>query len=223
MAPVESALLAAGRASGRPARYAQLATAAAPEGPASLDRWRALGERQAARLDAEQVWVPVTDRASADDPANAALVEDAGLVYLSGGNPAYLAETLRGTRVWAAITAAWESGAALAGCSAGAMAMSDWVPHVRPRLSGPLHVDGLGLLPHVRVIPHFDVMLGRVPDLLTRYLVHVRDGISLLGIDEDTAVVGGPTTWRVEGRGSAWQLGHGTRVEHPAGSALTTP
>lgn len=215
---VEAGLLA-----GRPPVYAQLATAAAPEGEASLRRWRDLGAEAAQQLGAEPVWVPVTDRASAEDPANAALVAGAGLVYLSGGNPAYLADTLRGTATWAAIRAAWEGGAALAGCSAGAMAMSDWVPHVRLRLTGPRHTDGLGLLPHIRVIPHFDVMLGRVPDLLTRYLIHLPDGVSLVGIDEDTAMVGGPYEWTVHGRGSAWLLGHGRRTEHPTGSTVITP
>ncbi|MEZ5116009.1 MAG: Type 1 glutamine amidotransferase-like domain-containing protein [Candidatus Nanopelagicales bacterium] len=215
--------LEAGLIAGRPPRYVQLATAAAPEGPASLGRWRDLGAAQAERIGVEQVWVPVTDRASADDPDNAALVAGAGLVYLSGGNPAYLAETLAGTAVWEAIVTAWQAGAALAGCSAGAMAMSTWVPHIRPRLSGPAHVDGLGLLPHVRVIPHFDRMLGRVPDLLTRYLLHAPDGVAIVGVDEDTALVGGPHEWTVRGRSSAWLLGHGRREEYPAGSTVTIP
>ena len=30
-----------------------------------------------------------------------------GLIYLSGGNPRFLARTLRGTRVWDAVEAAW--------------------------------------------------------------------------------------------------------------------
>lgn len=218
MLDVERSLLA-----GRPPRYVQLATAAAPEGPESLGRWRRLGAEQADRLGVEPVWVPVTDRASADDPANAALVEGAGLVYLSGGNPAYLADTLRGTRVWTAIHAAWQAGAALAGCSAGAMAMTSWVPHLRPRRGDSDHVDGLALLPQLRVIPHFDRMLGWVPDIVTRYLVHAPDGHVLLGIDEDTALVGGPTRWEVVGRQSVWELGHGRRTEHRAGAALTTP
>ena len=71
-----------------------------------------------------QVVVPVVDRISADDPELAGLVAGAGLVYLSGGNPPFLASTLRGTRVWAAIEDAWRAGAALAGCSAGAMALT---------------------------------------------------------------------------------------------------
>ena len=83
------------------------------------------------------------------------------MIYLSGGNPAYLADTLRGTAVWDAIVAAWRGGAALAGCSAGAMALTSWVPSLRhPRTGGTV---GLGLLPRLRVIPHFDAFTAQYP------------------------------------------------------------
>ena len=39
--------------------------------------------------------------------ANSARVAGAGLVYLSGGNPLYLTETLRDSAVWHAIVEAW--------------------------------------------------------------------------------------------------------------------
>lgn len=213
MLGVEAALL-----EGRPPRYVQLATAAGREGPTSWEHWRTLGAEQCERLGVEQVWLPVYTRADAEDPAMAAAVEGAGLIYLSGGDPAYLAETLRGTAVWRAIAAAWESGSSLAGCSAGAMALTSWVP--RLRLPGQDAVDGLGLLPELRVIPHFDRMLGWVPDLLTRYLLHAPEGVQVLGIDEETALVGGAGRWQVQGRQQVWELGHGHRQGHPAGTWL---
>lgn len=114
MADVEAGLLA-----GRPRRYVQLATAAVPDGSAVVERWHKLGVEQAQRIGAEAVVVPVKDRRDADDLALAARIGGAGLIYLSGGHPAYLADTLRDTAVWAAIVDAWRSGAALAGCSAG--------------------------------------------------------------------------------------------------------
>src|SRR5580658_4266686 len=126
MAGVEEMLLA-----GRPARYVQIPTAAAPEGEQSLRRWLDLGAAQAERLGVEQVPVVARDRDEADSPDLAALVEGAGLVYLSGGNPGFLARTLRGSRLWSAVAAAWQDGAALAGCSAGAMALTSWVPSIR--------------------------------------------------------------------------------------------
>ena len=216
MADIEGALIA-----GRAPRYVQLATAAAPEGDESLARWHRLGREQAERLGVEQVIVDVRDRADADDPAHAAAIEGAGLVYLSGGNPAYLAETLRDTAVWRAIVDAHAGGAALAGCSAGAMALSDWAPRMREL--NAVEPTGLGLVPHVRVIPHFDRMLSWVPDVLRNALLRLPEGSTLLGIDEDTALVGGPHEWTVQGRQSVWVLGHGHRQEHPSGSTLTTP
>ncbi len=215
MTAVEGLLLA-----GQPPRYVQLATAAAPEGDASLARWYALGRQQADRLGVEQVVVDVRDRAGADDPELAALVAGAGLIYLSGGNPTYVAQTLRDTSVWAAIRGAWEGGASLAGCSAGAMCLTGWVPSMR---NLGAHADpGLGLLPHLRVIPHFDRMLSWVPDILTRALLRTPDGVTVLGIDEDTALVGGPDEWTVHGRQSVWVLGEGSRQEHVPGSRLVT-
>ena len=209
---------------GRSARYVQIPTAAAPEGEQSLRRWLDLGAEQAERLGVEQIPVVVRDRAEADSPDLAALVDGAGLIYLSGGNPSYLAHTLRGTRVWAAILAAWESGSALAGCSAGAIALTGWVPAMRALHREP--DPGLGLLPHLRVLPHFDRMLGWVPDLLTRAVLHPPAGTTVIGIDEDTAIVdltGAGHTWQVHGRQQAWTLGDGPRHGYPAGTTLTTP
>jgi cyanophycinase len=219
MASVEGMLL-----EGRPRRYVQLPTAAAPEGERSLKYWLDLGAAQAERLGVEQVPVVVRDRAEADSAELASLVDGAGLIYLSGGSPGFLAQTLRGSRVWEAIRAAWEAGAALAGCSAGAIALTGWVPSMRS-----LHRDpdpGLGLLPHLRVLPHFDKMLGWVPDLLTRAVLHPPEGTTVLGIDEDTALVdlsGGGHSWSVYGRQQVWTLGDGRRQGHAAGATLTTP
>lgn len=216
MAGVEGGLLA-----GRAPRYVQMPTAAAPEGEASLDRWVALGRAQAERLGVEAVPVVVRDRAQADDPELAALVEGAGLVYLSGGSPAYCAATLRGTLVWAAAERAWRDGAALAGCSAGAMALTSWVPDLRH--PGRAADPGLGVVPRVRVIPHFDRFLGWVPDLLTRYLARVPEGVAVVGVDEDTAVVWDGAAWTVAGRQSAWLLSRDGREGHPAGSTVPLP
>lgn len=206
---------------GRPPRYVQIPTAAAAEGADRLAYWVDLGRKQAERLGVEAVPLVVTDRAQADDPAIAAQVAGAGLIYLSGGNPVLLADTLRDTALWRAIVAAWEQGAALAGCSAGAMVMADHVPDLRhpTRDSRP----GLGLLPGLRVIPHFDRMLGWIPDLLTRPFLRTTAGVMLVGVDEETALVGGPDVFTVRGSQSAWILGEGRRQRVAAGETLRLP
>ena len=219
MAGVEGLLLA-----GRAPRYVQIPTAAAPEGEQSLRRWLDLGAAQADRLRVEQIPVVARDHDEADAPELAALVDGAGLIYLSGGNPAFLAPSLRGTRLWDAVVAAWQSGAALAGCSAGAMALTGWVPRMRTLDREP--DPGLGIVPHLRVLPHFDKMLGWVPDLLTRAVLRPPAGTTVLGIDEETAIVdmtGGGHSWQVHGRQQAWVLGDGPRRGFAAGSTLTTP
>jgi cyanophycinase len=156
MAGVEGALI-----EGRPPRFVQIPTAAAPEGPQRLRYWLDLGAAQAERLGVEPVPVLVLDRDEAGSEDLAALIHGAGLIYLSGGNPQFLARTLRGTRVWAAVEAAWRSGAALAGCSAGAIALTDWVPAVRSAARAP--EPGLGVLPWLRVLPHFDRIRSWAP------------------------------------------------------------
>jgi cyanophycinase len=221
MAGVEGLLLR-----GRAPRYVQIPTAAAPEGERSLRRWLDLGAAQAERLGVEQVPVVVRDRDDADAQDLAALVDGAGLVYLSGGNPAYLARTLRGTRVWAAVVAAWQSGSALAGCSAGAIALTGWVPSLRAPDRDP--DQGLGVLPGIRVLPHFDRMPHWAPDLLARAvaLPAASAGATTVGVDEDTAMVdltGAGHSWQVHGRQQVWVLGDGQRRGYPAGATVMTP
>ena len=222
---VEGALLA-----GRPPRYVQLATAAAPEGAAVLRRWHDLGARAAERLGVEQVVVPVGDRDGAHDPANAALVAGAGLVYLSGGDPTYLTETLRGTPVWTAILATWRDGASLAGCSAGAMALGASVPRIR--MPGRQALPGLGVVPGIEVLPHFDAFTRRMPDLVVRRLAGAPPGVRIVGVDEETALVAGldgwdgepagaGAVWQVRGRGSAWLIDRGGRREVASGTGTT--
>jgi Cyanophycinase and related exopeptidases len=213
MLEVEAGLLA-----GRPPRYVQIPTAASAEGPERLNYWVDLGRAQAERLGVEAVPLVVRTREEAADPAIVAQVAGAGLIYLSGGSPALLARVLRDTPLWRAIVAEWQAGAALAGCSAGAMAMAAHVPELRqPDRPGE---PGLGLLPHIRVLPHFDRMPDWVPGVLDHPYYRTHDAY-VVGIDEDTALVGGPETFTVAGRQSVWLLRDGRRQEVKVGEQLT--
>lgn len=201
---------------GRAPRYVQLATAAAPEGDRVLAKWHRLGAEAAERLGVEQVVVDVRTKQDADDPEHVAAIAGAGLIYLSGGNPKYLASTLRGTAIWRAIVTEWQAGASLAGCSAGAMALGGYVPELRhPRAGGE---DGLGIVPGLRVIPHFDKYSKFIPDQVMRPLLTSK--AIVVGIDEDTAFVGEPTSadavdtgweFRSRGKGSTWRIEHDRR------------
>ena len=215
MAQLEGSLL-----EGRAPRYVQLATAAALDGPSVIEHWHQLGRAQAERLGVEAVLVPVSNREDANNPTFASMIDGAGLIYLSGGDPQYLADTLRNTAVWAAIETSWRNGSALAGCSAGAMAMGSWIPSLRHPRKGS--TEGLGLLKHLGVIPHFDAFAARVPDLLTRFVLPDESAITVVGIDEETALVGGPTEWSVQGRSSVWHLSTNGREELPKGATFTS-
>ena len=203
--------------------YVQLSTAAGQESPARLEHWKNLAQIQAKTLSVESRWLPVFDQDSANNPEFAEKIKGAGLIYLSGGDPTYLAETLRDSLVWNAIVNEWQNGASLAGCSAGAMALTTWVPKMRIKIGkNNEDVKGLGLLPNIRVIPHFDRMLGWIPDIITRYLLNTPPGVTLVGIDENTALVGGVNSWTVKGEQSVWILTHEGREEFKVGQTLTT-
>lgn len=221
MEPIDRALL-----EGQVRRAAVVPTAAALDGPDRVQYWLDLGTEHYRRLDATAVEVPVMTRSDAEDLATAALVRGCGLVYLSGGNPGYLADTLRDTALWRAIQSVFAGGAALAGCSAGAMAMTALAPYLE---NGVRHfAPGLGLIPNVAVIPHFDRIGEWVPGIVDSYLAALPHGVTLLGIDEDTAVVGSPDEpgrWTVMGRrhvhvlradGRATTYANGDTVEVPS-------
>jgi len=242
MLEVDRSLLA-----GRPQRAVFLPTAAAEEGDASVSYWLDLGARHFERLGVEPVPLPVLTREDAGREDFASLVAGAGLIYLSGGNPGYLASTLRDTLVWAAIAEAWRRGTALAGCSAGACALSYVAEDVRAmraaaaagggvavgavEAGAPMpEATGLAAIPEVAVIPHFDRMLRWAPELADRYASRVPPEVTVVGVDEDTAIVtagvaaDGRRSFTVVGRQSAWVIDDGgRRTEYSAGSTLTVP
>jgi cyanophycinase len=206
---------------GRPSLVVFLPTAAAQEGEERLRYWVDLGNAHCHRLGVEAVPLLVRRREDAQDEEMAAQVDGAGLVYLSGGDPAFLADTLRDTAVGVAIKRAWEAGTAVAGCSAGAMAMTEHAPNIRDRGNPP--AAGLGFVTGVVVLPHFDRMEQWLPGATDLAIASAPPGYWVLGIDEDTAVVGGPLEWQVAGRQSAWLLRDSAeRQQFRSGDRLST-
>lgn len=218
MNDIEGALLDAGQRRTGTRRFVQLATAAAPEGDASLRYWHDLGAHASDRLGAEQVVIDVRTRDDAFNPAHLGAIDDAALIYLSGGNPVFLAATLADTPLWAQIRRAWLSGSSLAGCSAGAMVLGDHVPDLRHIRSAG--APGLNVVAPMRVLPHFDRFGSRIPDLLLRPF---RSNGVLVGIDEDTALVHDGARFTVQGRQSAWWLKAGDRQQFSAGESFEAP
>jgi cyanophycinase len=210
MADFDADLLAAtGRA--RP-RVAILPTASYPDGEDVFQRWAAMGVAHFAGLGAEVEPVLVRDRMAAEDPVAAQALGEADLIYLSGGKPGYLLDVLRGTATGLALAAAHDRGAVLAGCSAGAMALAGHAFDFRARLMPwPLRWGhGLGFASGVSVVPHYDAWPEPFSALIA---LQAPRGSVVLGIDEETAVVGHDGAWEVHGaaRVTIWRGRHRER------------
>lgn len=189
--PDREALAVAG---GPEAPVAIIPAAAAPDrnderaGENGVRWFRNLGAQNVARL-------PLVDRVSADDPVIAGQLEGARLIYLLGGFPGHLAQSLRGSRSWTAIRKAYRAGAVIAGSSAGAMVLCE---HFYDPSNGAV-ADGLGLIPSVCVLPHHDTFGRQWAPFLREQLPDTL----LMGIDEETGTLCSPSLdgWRVYGKG----------------------
>ena len=215
----QDALLVAA-AKSRPGPAYVVPTAAARGGPeqavASATRWFA-------RLGLEIEELHVLTRSHANSQLVAAQAAEGSFFYLVGGDPGHTAATLLETAVWRAIVAAWQGGAALAGSSAGAMAMGEWTL-IRDRFKGDmrrLYRPALGLLPRAAVLPHFETFGHRwAASALER--APTADTV-LLGVDERSAALWDGRAWTARGPGSVTVIRGEHRVVSPSGTAIALP
>ena len=200
MAEFEKSLISDGIGNGLKPTYIQIPTAAGKESEARLNYWQQLGKVQADLIGATQLFLPIYTREDANNLEYAAQIKDAALIYISGGDPHYLADCLINTPVWSAILANWQQGGSLAGCSAGAMVLSAQIPHFRLSRNQP--TPGLNLIPNIRVIPHFNKFFKWIPEGAAKILLNLEGDVILIGIDELTAVVkrSGQEQWQVYGQ-----------------------
>jgi cyanophycinase len=177
-----------------------LATAAARQNPGAAV---ATARAWFAGLGYQVEELRVLTRKDAEAPHLVETAREGRFFYLTGGDPGLVVDVLKDSPVWEAIVAAWRCGAALAGSSAGAMALGEWSllrerwPNHQRRRFAP----ALGLVPRVVVVPHFATSGHRwqAADPPT--------GAILLGIDERTAALWDGDGWRVSGPGRVAVIG----------------
>ena len=186
-----------------------LPTAAARENPALA---AANGVRHFAVLGADADALMVLDSDDANDAGLLAPLESADVVYLTGGSPAHLLDVLSGSLLLERMLEAHRHGAVLAGSSAGAMVLGEWM-----RFRGWRRA--LGVVPGVAVLPHHE---RADPDAIAAELAEsAPEGVSALGIDGKTGCLGRPREWLVVGdggvtlyRGGEWRrYASGERAE----------
>jgi cyanophycinase len=210
--PVDRVLIEA--AAGGPAFV--LATAGARKGAVQAVRnarkwFGSLG------LDVEEL--PATKAAHVRDAANVEQAASGRFFYLVGGDPGIVPKLLRGSPLWDAIAAAWRSGAALGGSSAGAMALGEWTL-IRDRMPGDArrrYADALGLVPSAVVLPHFDTFGHR---WVESALEGAPRGAVLVGPDERTGAVWHRKRWRVLGAGGVTVITGSMRRTFASGETI---
>jgi cyanophycinase-like exopeptidase len=114
---------------------------------------------------------------------------------------------------------AWRDGAALAGSSAGAMALCS---HTLVRASWPNRfnrrpIDALGLMPKTAVLPHFDTFGHRWIESAQA----ASPGMSLLGIDERSAAVWDGARWLAAGPGAVTVINRTKVTRFASGQEVT--
>jgi cyanophycinase len=210
--PVDRLLL--DRIAGVP-RVAIIATAAAPDGRTTYERWLRQGVDHFTRLGVPAEAIDVFARSDAENADLAERIAEATFVYLSGGKPGYLRDTLENTVCWRAIAGIFERGGVIAGCSAGAMVLAEKMLDF-PRRAGL--VPALGLAPGLVVLPHF----GEFPlgNLVLDIIALASGKLAVVGIEGTTALVGTGRDWQVAGRGGVTVLSHHESVRYTDGQRV---
>jgi cyanophycinase len=166
-------------------------------------------------LGAKDVFtVDVINSASANDSSLAASIRTSRLIYLLGGFPRHLGETLANSACWRAALDAYEGGAVIAGSSAGAMVLCEhyYDPYEKKLLRG------LNLIPNACVLPHHN-NFGKT---WAKQLIQLLPNITLVGIDERTGMVTDVNgMWRVYGDGESTLYQSGQIHSHKRGETFS--
>jgi cyanophycinase len=197
-----------------------LPTAAAHEGEASFDGWGAKGLAHYASVGLRAEVLPLRTREDAYREDLVARLDEASVVFFSGGNPFRLADALRGTPFWTALTTALEEGLPYAGCSAGVACLTERTYDSDTSDLEAIWKPGLGYVRETLFGPHWDIVDSWVPGASAAIVGSVGEGQVFVGLDEDTAMVGDGRAWTVLGRQSIHVLRDGAWTSFRSGDAF---
>ena len=152
------------------------------------------GVRHFTSLGADAHPLMALDRDDAMDAGLASEIASADLVYLTGGNPAHLLDTIAESALLNSIASALEHGAVLAGSSAGAMVMGSWMRFREWRRA-------LGIAEGIATLPHHERadLDSTLRDLDASAPKELN---AMFGVDGRCGVLSGPDGWTALGPGS---------------------
>ena len=136
----------------------------------------------------------ILNRAHAEDETYFSNIREVDLIYLTGGDPKHLLNTLYQTPFMPSITEAVSKGATLAGSSAGAMVLGSkmryrsWMP-------------AIGFISNTAVLPHHE---NTVPETVSsENQSELQSGMEIIGIASATGVFLGGNGVKIKGKGKA--------------------
>lgn len=133
----------------------------------------------------------VSARKDCNDDDNIKMIQEASLIFFTGGDQLRITSILGGTPIYSEMNRMVKQGCYFVGTSAGASVMSDTMivggeDEESPRKCTLKMAPGLGFLESVIIDQHF-AQRGRIGRLLTG--IAQNPGVLGIGIDEDTAIV----------------------------------
>ena len=219
--PVERWLLERSRNPGGPVLVCP--TAAAHEGDESYQGWatKGLDHYREIGVAAEVLPLKTRDDASRDDVI--ARLGEASAIFFSGGNPARLAQVMLGTPFWEALQDALLDGLPYAGCSAGVACLTEVTYDSDGQDLDSVWAPGIGYVRNALFAPHWDIVDTWIPGATAFIAGSVKPGQTFIALDEETALVGDGSSWRVIGSAKIHVLRDGEWTRYADGDAFELP
>ena len=183
-------------------------TAAAAEDPSLAV---SNGVRYLSHLGARAEALMVLAAADANDEHLISALDDADLVYLTGGDPLHLLQTLDGSFFVQKLRRAHDRGAVVVGSSAGAMVLGSWM-RFRGWKRALDFVQGTAILCH-----HERSEPAKLAHELTG---SAPAGVLVLGIDSKTGCVIGGEDWKALGPGAVTSYFQGRWKRYTRGERI---